>query len=59
MFPIVVGSLWGRPGFTCYVPTKPLAHWPFRRQIVEQPKVSPEVILDGVDEDSSVLNRVL
>ena len=41
------------------VPTKPLAHWPFRRQTAEQPEVSPEVILDGVAEDSGVFNWVL
>ena len=41
------------------VPTKPLAHWPFRRQTTERSEVSPEVILDGLAEDSSVLNQVL
>ena len=41
------------------VPTKPLSHWPFRRQITERPEVSPEVILDGVAEESRFLNQVL
>ena len=41
------------------VPTIPLAHWPFRQQTVEWPEVSPEVILDGVAEDSGVFNQVL
>ena len=49
----------GRPGFTVIVPTKPLAHWPFRRQTAEWPEVSLEVIYDGLAEDSSVLNQVL
>ena len=35
------------------VPTKTLAHWP------SQPEVSPEVILDGVAEESGFLNQVL
>ena len=41
------------------VPTKPLAHWPFRRQTAERLEVSPEVILDGLAEESSFLNQVL
>ena len=49
----------GRPGFTYNVPTTPLTHWPFRKQTTEQPEVSPEVILDGLAKDSSVLNQVL
>ena len=41
------------------VPTKPLAHWPFRQQTAERPEVSPEAILDGVAEESGFLNQVL
>ena len=41
------------------IPTKPLAHWPFRWQTAERPKVSPEVILNGLVEESSLLNQVL
>ena len=41
------------------VPTKPLAHWPFRQQIAKLPEVSPEVILDGVAGESGFLNQVL
>ena len=50
---------YGQTWVYCNVPTKPLAHWPFLRQTTEQPEVSPEVILDGVVEDSRVLNQVL
>ena len=41
------------------IPTKPLAHWPFRRQTAERLEVSPEVILNGLAEISSFLNQVL
>ena len=54
-FLLVMGQTW----VYVIVPTKPLAHWPFQRQTVERPEVSPEVILDGLAEESSVLNQVL
>ena len=50
---------YGQTRVYCNVPTKPLAHWPFRRQTAEWPEVSPKVILDGLAKDSSVLNQVL
>ena len=54
-----VGSLSGQTRVYFNVPTIPLAHWPFWKQTVERPEVSPEVILDGVAEDSGVFNRGL
>ena len=36
-----------------------VAHWPFRQQTAERPELSPKVILDGLAEDSGVLNQVL
>ena len=41
------------------VPTKPLAHRPFRQQTAERLEVSPEVILYGLAEESSFLSQVL
>ena len=49
-------GLSGQTRVSFNVPTKLLAHWPIQRQTAERPEVSPEVILDGLAEDSSVLN---
>ena len=38
------------------VPTKPLAHWPFRWQTAERTEVSPEVILYGLAEELRFLS---
>ena len=57
----VAGSvgLYGQTRVSFNVPTKPPAHWPFWRQTTKPSEVSPEVILDGLAEDSSVLSQVL
>ena len=55
----LLGKLLGRPEFTLLLPTKPLAHWPFQQQTMDRHEVSPEVILDGLDEELDFLNQVL
>ncbi len=53
-------AIWGQTQVNSIMwPTKPLAHWPFRRQIAEATWSLTRSDPNGVAEDSSVLSQVL